>query len=151
MKVVHALHPLERSIFLAGPTPRDDRTPSWRPEALAILQEKGFDGTVFVPEHETWASHDDYDAQVKWEIEALNRSTAIVFWVPRVLGTMPAFTTNVEFGMYLKSGRAVLGYPEGAPKMAYLKSVALSFGVPVVHDLPGAIDAALRRVAELAP
>ena len=36
MKTIFALQPLEKSIFLAGPTPRNPEVPSWRPEALAI-------------------------------------------------------------------------------------------------------------------
>ena len=28
---------IEPAIFLAGPTPRDPETPSWRPEALDLL------------------------------------------------------------------------------------------------------------------
>lgn len=40
----------QKSIFLAGPTPRDQQTPSWRIEALTILDGLGFNGIVFVPE-----------------------------------------------------------------------------------------------------
>ncbi len=33
---------------------------------------------------------------------------------------MPAFTTNVEFGLYLNSGKIVYGRPDNAPKNRYL-------------------------------
>jgi len=33
---------------------------------------------------------------------------------------MPAFTTNVEFGTYVKSGRIVYGRPDDAPNNRYL-------------------------------
>jgi hypothetical protein len=37
-----------KSIFLAGPTPRNkEEQESWRPDALRILEDKGFDGVVF--------------------------------------------------------------------------------------------------------
>lgn len=149
MKVVHALQSLETSIFLAGPTPRDKATPSWRPEAIATLEGMGYDGTIYVPEHESWSSHDNYDAQIDWEIEALNKATVIAFWVPREIVSMPAFTTNVEFGMYLRSGRALLGYPKGAPKMSYLDAVARKFGVPVVHDLDVLLSRCMHHAHEL--
>lgn len=149
MKVVHALQPLEASIFLAGPTPRDAQTPSWRPQALEILAELGFDGTVYVPESADWSAHDNYDAQVAWEVEALNKATVVAFWIPRHIESMPAFTTNVEFGMYLKSGRAALGHPTDAPKMRYLASIAGTFHVPVVHDLRALMELSLKRIAEL--
>lgn len=41
MNVIHALQPIPKSIFLAGPTPRDDETPTWPPEALEILRGLG--------------------------------------------------------------------------------------------------------------
>lgn len=37
MTVIHALQPLRKSIFLAGPTPRSEDVPSWRPDALTRL------------------------------------------------------------------------------------------------------------------
>jgi hypothetical protein len=40
----------EKSIFLAGPTPRTPGIISWRKEACEILEELGFNGIVYVPE-----------------------------------------------------------------------------------------------------
>lgn len=37
-----------KSIFLAGPTPRSKEVQSWRPEALRILKNLGYDGQVYV-------------------------------------------------------------------------------------------------------
>lgn len=124
MKTLYALQKFEKSIFLAGPTPRDEDVLSWRPEALHLLEQMGFDGTVIVPETSDWASHDSYDAQIDWEWEGLNTATVIVFWIPRDLKDMPAFTTNVEFGLSAHSSKAVLGAPNGTPKMGYLKRLA---------------------------
>ena len=60
----------------------------------------------------------------------------VVFWVPRDLDTMPGFTTNVEFGLSVASGKhIVLGYPEGAPKMSYLRTLADKFDMPVFKHL----------------
>jgi hypothetical protein len=148
MKAIFALQPLRKSIFLAGPTPRPpkkgrDPVPSWRPEALEHLAAAGFDGDVFLPEAADWAQHDNYDAQVRWEWEALAQSTVVAFWIPREIlrdedGVaelkMPAFTTNVEFGLYAASGRAMLGYPKGAEKMSYLAALARKFNMPVYAD-----------------
>ena len=52
MNVVYADQPVDfshPSIFLAGPTPRTSGVASWRPEALDLLREVGFGGTVLVP------------------------------------------------------------------------------------------------------
>ena len=43
-----------------------------------------------------------------------------MFWVPRVLPDMPAFTTNVEFGYWLHSGKVIYGRPDDATKIKYL-------------------------------
>lgn len=140
MRIIHALEEIPSQscdgIFLAGPTPRDESTPSWRPEALKILEELDYQGVVYVPESRNWQPHDDYTGQIEWEWAALDKATNIAFWVPRSLPTMPAFTTNVEFGLHAKSGKAVLGYPPQAEKMRYLDALAKRFDIPVFDALP---------------
>ena len=108
------------SLFLCGPTPRTPGVPSWRPEALDILDGIGFEGTVLVPERRDWEAVCDYSDQVEWEFAGLERADALVFWVPRDRENLPGFTTNVEFGRYVGSGRAVYGRPEGRPHNRYL-------------------------------
>lgn len=133
------------AIFLAGPTPRDDKAKSWRPEALEELKKQGYDGIVFIPE--TDFTKQDYIDQVEWEDEALNLADCIVFWVPRSID-MPAFTTNVEYGEWMKSGKCVLGYPEDAQKMRYLETKAKDHFVPSSNTLKGTIKNALKMVGE---
>ena len=114
----------KKRIFLAGPTRRNSTfDKSWRNEACKILKEVGFDGIVYVPEFSE-DSQFDYDNQVLWERKALENSTKILFWIPRnIEDGMPAFTTNVEFGMYLARNpeKVVLAYPDWAEKNSYLE------------------------------
>lgn len=148
MFICYAQKPLptdKGGIFLAGPTPRGGRVPSWRPEALKLLKEAGYTGNVFVPEDENGPLKDHYNEQIEWEWACLEAASVVVFWVPRNLETMPAFTTNVEFGLYVDSGKAVLGYPEGAPKMRYLHALAEKFDVPVFHDLQKTLHTAVEK------
>ena len=112
-----------KSIFLAGPTPRDEAVHSWRPYAIKLLREMGFDGVVYVPEYETGEVLHNYDNQIAWEWKALDQAGAILFWVPRNLETMPAFTTNVEFGYWVRDDRAFYGRPSGAVLVRYLDSL----------------------------
>lgn len=111
-----------KSIFLAGPTPRNPEVPSWRPEALKILEELKFDGTVLVPERQDGYSKIDYLDQVEWEEQGLRLSSLIVFWVPRNMITMPALTTNVEFGYWMAKcpEKVLYGRPDNAESCRYL-------------------------------
>ena len=112
----------EKSIFLAGPTPRSNDVISWRGEAISILEKLDFDGIVYVPERENDDHSFDYINQVWWEREALYNADVIVFWIPRSLPKMPAFTTNVEFGYWLSknSDKVVYGRPNDSEKNRYL-------------------------------
>ncbi|MFO0648196.1 MAG: nucleoside 2-deoxyribosyltransferase domain-containing protein [Polyangiales bacterium] len=155
MQVVYAQRALPTeclgSIFLAGPTPRDAGTPSWRPEALALLEARGFEGTVFVPEPEDGVFRGEYDDQVAWETACLARADCVLFWVPRVMGSMPAMTTNDEWGQLKDSGRCVFGAPHGAEKVRYQRWWAEQLGVPVCDTLAGTVDAALASLGPLTP
>lgn len=123
------------SVFLAGPTPRNKNVPSWRPDMIKALREKGYDGDILIPEKRgDWLDY-DYETQTRWEVEHLNAANLIAFWIPRSIPDMPAFTTNIEFGEFMHSGKIVLGYPEGAEKMRYLKVRADMHSIIVIHNM----------------
>ncbi len=155
MQVVYALEELPvtitKSIFLAGPTPRDTDGNPWRKEAIKELERQGFDGVVFVPEPRDGSWHREYDRQVTWEDTCLNVADCIVFWVPRDLETMPGYTTNIEWGYWVTSGKVVLGYPKGAPKMTYMQHYATLLGVPTADSLSETLSHALDRLGSGAP
>lgn len=134
-----------KSIFLAGPTPREKGVLDWREEAVELLADLGYDGVVFlpVPRDSNWTK--DYDHQVSWELQNLDRADQIVFWVPRS-DDLPGFTTNVEYGRYFDSGRAVLGYPKDAPKMRYLSALGREEYVPEAHTLAGTLTFAINNI-----
>ena len=123
------------TIFLAGPTPRDHSSESWRPKMVETLRAYGFTGDIFIPEKRGDYLSYEYGTPTRWEVEFLNRSSLILFWVPRELNTMPAFTTNIEFGEFLHSGKIVLGYPEHAEKMRYLMERCIMHNIPVFHSM----------------
>lgn len=110
----------KKSIFLAGPTPRNENIESWRTKACKILEELNFDGVVYVPEYSNRKPKVDYVDQANWERDALINSTVVIFWIPRSLPDMQAFTTNVEFGYWLHTGKVIYGRPDYADKIRYL-------------------------------
>lgn len=138
-----------KAIFLAGPTPRSPKIPSWRPETIEILEQYGYDGVVFVPEDRCPKFHGDseeitpeYIEQVEWEEKCLKMADCIVFWVPRSK-IMPALTTNIEWGAWANSGKVIFGAPSCAAKVRYLRYYARKLGVPNCVTLEGTIQAAL--------
>ncbi|GAA2509394.1 hypothetical protein GCM10010406_52290 [Streptomyces thermolineatus] len=141
------------SVFLAGPTPHKGAVPSWRPAAVQVLAARWAGQqplTVLSPESRNGRRADRYEDQVDWETDARAAASAILFWIPRDLRTLPGMTTNVEFGLDVTTGRAVLGCPPDCPnpeRNRYLVHVARRHGVPVCTTLHDTAGAALALIA----
>ena len=81
--------------------------------------------------------------------------TCILFWVPRELAPdangyprMGALTTNAEFGMWMRSGKVILGYPHHAEKMTYLAWHARKEGITISHHLRDTVKLAVELARE---
>ena len=108
------------AIFLAGCSPRDDQILTWRKEVINILGRTGFTGSIISPQPELnqWS---DYNSVVEWEDEYLKIADLIVFWIPRSMkNQIYGLTSNVEFGMYLNSGKILYGRPPDSEHNCYL-------------------------------
>ena len=145
-----------KSMFLAGPSPRKDTDPNWREEALKVLEALGYDGVVYLPiwrdgPPDSSGKPFDYDGQVEWETKYLNACDLIVFWVPRNMQTLPSLTTNVEFGLWLQSGKVLLGSPPIAEHMRYLNWQAGQEGVPAHDNMADLLADAVTRLGKGAP
>jgi 8-oxo-dGTP pyrophosphatase MutT (NUDIX family) len=137
-----------RAIFLAGPTPRSPKVASWRPKALRLLKKAGYDGVIFNPEARDGQYKRDYLNQVEWEKEGLNLADCILFWVPRNLKTLPGFTTNIEWGIWARSGKVVLGAPAKAAKLRYLRWMADYLKILQAKSLSGTVKNALSVIGD---
>jgi hypothetical protein len=135
-------------IFLAGPTPRSPDVKSWRPEAIKIFEDLGFDGTLLIPENrDETKSEWDYLAQIKWEDDGLNIADCIMFWIPREMETMPALTTNIEWGRWESSGKVVLGFPGNrTPHMRYIEYYAHKLHIPYTFWLKETVELAVKMI-----
>ncbi|MEV8248390.1 nucleoside 2-deoxyribosyltransferase domain-containing protein [Streptomyces rochei] len=156
VRLVMAREPIPAGpkVFLAGPTPdRSAPVPSWRPKALDLLTARwaGVQPlTVLTPESRGGVRAERYEDQVDWESDARAGATAILFWIPRDMRTMPGMTTNVEFGLDVGTGRAVLGLPPDCPnpeRNRYLAYVARRHGAPMCETLDDTVTRALALVA----
>ncbi|MGJ6969756.1 nucleoside 2-deoxyribosyltransferase domain-containing protein [Streptosporangium sp. G11] len=157
IRLVCAREPLPAgpSVFLAGPTPDQAvPVPSWRPDAINELSAQ-WDGdrplTVLCPESRGRRRAERYEHQVDWESAARDAAGAILFWIPRDMKTLPGMTTNVEWGLDVRTGRAVLGCPPDCPnpeRNRYLIHLAHRYAVPVCATLPDTATAALMITKE---
>ena len=140
----------QKSIFLAGPTPREERVKSWRGEACQILENIGFDGVVYVPEYSTMKPRGEYNDQVMWEREALANASVIVIWLARSLPDMPAFTTNGEFGYWIHTGKVLYGRPDTAVKIRYYDWLYdLDMHYEPYHNLSDLLEKAVQLANEV--
>ena len=99
---------------------------------------------VLVPERRDWTVTFSYLDQVEWEYQGLETCSAIAFWIPRDVQTLPGFTTNVEFGRYVGSGRCVYGRPDDVPHTGYLDWMYTKVtGRKPEHSLLATLTAAL--------
>jgi hypothetical protein len=135
----------EPSIFLAGPTPRNSRIPSWRPLALHTLSRLNFEGQVFVPETPGGGMSMEYEEQVEWEETYLRDARCIMFWIPRDLEHLPGFTTNIEFGRWCDTNKVVVGWLPGAPKMRYIEYYAKKLRIPTADTLNDTVKLAVEK------
>lgn len=121
---------IQKSMFLAGPSPRGVDKDEWRHNAIEILKQYNYTGTVFIPipsayfyGEKSLSECHDYIDQLSWEVECRSIADKLVFWVPRdIKGGFPGFTTNVEFGEDLNTGRMMYGRPDGSDNTRYLDS-----------------------------
>jgi hypothetical protein len=68
----------------------------------------------------------------------------VAFWIPRNLPRLPGLTSNFELGLWLRSGKVVLGAPPGADAMDYLLHAAQRAGVRCATTLAETLDLALQ-------
>ena len=112
-------------IFLAGPTVRgnqyDKLGPSWRLEAIQILESQGFTGSIVLPEFTDPHESDKGRRELPlWEHNGLTRADCILFWIPRTKEQW-GLNTNSEHGFWLAKDpdKLVYGRPDGAYRIDY--------------------------------
>jgi nucleoside 2-deoxyribosyltransferase/8-oxo-dGTP pyrophosphatase MutT (NUDIX family) len=152
MHIVYVVQPFPRtfhkSIYLAGPAPRDPTVSSWRPHVLHLLKALAYDGVVFLPESHDGQRRGDDDQHTAWELEAMRRSDVILFWVPATKDLLPAYTTRVEFGFQVHSGKVILGMPWDAYETRYMEKLAQYYQRTSYHTLAETVAAALAQLGE---
>ncbi len=137
---------IEKSIFLAGPTPRLDETKSWRDDAIQLLKDNKYDGVVFIPEARDGKKYPNYDDQIHWETKMLDLCDCILFWIPRELNEnfeMLALTTNIEWGKYQRSEKVVIGFPKDSKENRYIEKECNDLSISIHSTLDNTVKSAI--------
>lgn len=150
MRVITAPEPTgcpPRSIFLAGGI---TGCPDWQGDAIEILEEEMFDGTVFNPRRDTFdvGNEDAAREQIEWEWNALRRAMVILFYFPISDGPQPI--ALYELGAWAKTRRRIVvgthvEYPRRLDVVEQLRLERL--GLYVWDDLVPTVIAAHEALA----
>ncbi|GGM24882.1 nucleoside 2-deoxyribosyltransferase domain-containing protein [Dactylosporangium sucinum] len=120
-------------VFLAGAIDSGSAV-DWQAEVVAALA--GRPGLVLLNPRRADYATAQLDEQIAWELDALEAADRILMWFPA--GSV-APVSMLETGLYLRSGKLLLGADPGFARRRNLELTAARFGV-VVHDaLPGLI------------
>lgn len=143
--VFNELNDVKNSIFLAGPCPREDYEDDWRNEAIDILSKMRFDGVVLNPTNKYYDMEDPDHLlkQTRWEEEAMKKASAIVFWIERS-EEHPAYTTNIEFGMWLGQPGIFVGWSDKAIKNNYIEIKLSDYELPRYKTLKSILEAVVK-------
>jgi len=110
--------------------------PNWQAELIAALAPH--DLTILDPRREEWdaswrQSIDEpkFREQVEWEVDGLERADLIAMWfAPETKAPI----TLLELGLFARSGKLVVGCPDGYWRKGNVEVVCARFGAPLVGD-----------------
>ena len=150
-----------KTVFIAGPTVRGNQThlKSWRPDAVRLFMQYGFNGNIILPEFSVSTISDKYRYDLPaWEFEGLRRCNVILFWIPRTRELI-GLTTNYELGYWIAKNRqkVIYGRPDDAYRMKYCdvmwyedgKYNGVQDGFPIYNTLEKTVKASMDKCNEL--
>lgn len=140
-----------RTLFLAGSIEMGVAE-DWQARLIAELEGKSTrDLVVLNPRREEWdaswrQSIDEpkFREQVEWELDGLERADSIAMWfVPETRSPI----TLLELGLFARSGKLIVGSPEGFWRRGNIEVVCARYGVELTADwgtFAGLVAAAVR-------
>jgi hypothetical protein len=131
-------------IFLAGSIEMGVAE-DWQTEMTAALAD--LDVVVLNPRRDDWdaswtqsITDDNFRGQVEWELAGMERADVIaMYFAPSTRAPI----TLLELGLWARSGKVVVGCPDGFWRKGNVEVVARRYGVPL-HASLEALTAAVR-------
>src|SRR5262249_33612497 len=106
--------------------------------------------TILNPRRHLWDAsweqsidHSEFRGQVEWELQAQERASMIaMYFAP----AEPSPITLLELGLFARSGKLIVCCPKGFWRRGNVEVVCARYGIPIVADLPGLIEAIRKRL-----
>ncbi len=126
------LDPAVRSLFVAGSIEMGAAI-DWQATLIAELGDR--DLTIFNPRRDAWDAslrqsieEPGFREQVEWELAGLDRADVIAMWFDP---DTHAPITLLELGLYARTGKLVVGCPDGFWRKGNVEIVCARFDVPL--------------------
>lgn len=159
------LEPGKLSVFLAGPSSHV----KWRPDAVRLLRDGGFKGSIVIPEFRSGVFDkkrwDDgkpstvpkmtraSERVMQWETDGIDNATVLVVWMPYTgfddSRQWTGLSTRGESSRGIatrRKSRLVLGMPDDAFRSGQDRFHAHRQGITIESSLEDTIAAALRKL-----
>ena len=136
------------SVFLAGSIEMGVAE-DWQSSMAARLEDLPI--VVLNPRREQWdatwrQSRDDlrFRGQVEWELDGLDRASVIAMWFAP---ESRAPVTLLELGLTARTGKLVVGCPDGFWRKGNVEVVCERFGIPLLADFETFVAAVRARIS----
>ena len=118
-------------VFLAGAIDMGSAV-DW--QSLVIDQLSGQDNLVLVNPRRPNFTPDTLDEQIHWELNALEKVDAVFMWFPKDAAAPISF---LETGLYLRSGKIIIGSEMGFYRRRNLEITCERYGIHLWDSLAG--------------
>ncbi len=136
-----------RVVFLAGSIEMGAAA-DWQAELTAALADR--DVVVLNPRRDQWDAswrqsidEPQFRGQVEWELDGLDRADLIAMWLAP--GTRSPITL-LELGLHARSGKLVVGCPDGFSRKGNVEVVCARHAIPLCADWPSFVAAVTRAL-----
>jgi hypothetical protein len=143
----HDLPADARAVFLAGSIEMGTAS-AWQDALTAALADR--DVAILNPRRDAWdatwvQSIDNpmFREQVEWELTGLERADVIAMWFDPAT---KAPVTLLELGLHARSGKLVIGCPDGYWRKGNVEVVCARYGATLVDNWQSFVDAVRARV-----
>ena len=139
------------TVFLAGSIDMGAAT-DWQAELTALLVAR--DVTVLNPRREDWDAtwrqsidEPEFREQVEWELDGLDRADVVAMWFA---AESKAPITLLELGLTARSGKLLVGCPEGFWRKGNVEVVCARFGIPLATSWAAFVATVCAKLSDVA-